>query len=213
MIMKPFFQKFMLLSHITFSVGWFGAVAGFLALSIAGLISKDNQIIRSAYISMELIGWFVIVPFNFGSLLTGIVQSLGTRWGLFRHYWVLVKFLLTVIATIILLLHMQPISYIADIASKTILSDSELRGLRIRLLADAGAALLVLLVATTISIYKPWGRTPYGLRKQIEQHKNIPIPEESTIRKPWKLYVMLVLIFLVVLLFVILHLTGGLDGH
>ena len=111
--MKPFYHNLSLTAHITFSVGWFGAVAGFLALAIAGLTSQDNQIVRSTYLCMELIAWFVIVPSNLGSLITGVVQSLGTRWGLFRHYWVLVKFLLTIAATIILLLHMQPITYLA----------------------------------------------------------------------------------------------------
>ena len=66
---------------------------------------------RAAYIAMELTGWFVIVPLSLASLLTGLVQSLGTTWGLFRHYWVLVKFLLTIGATIVLLLHMPTVSY------------------------------------------------------------------------------------------------------
>ncbi len=212
MTMTPRFRKFVLTAHITFSVGWLGAVAGFLALVIAGLTSQDAQMVSAAYLAMGLIGWFVIVPFSIGALLTGLVQSLGTEWGLFRHYWILVKFLLTIGATIVLLLHMQPISYIAGVASETPLSNTELRGLRIQLVADAGAALLVLLAATTISVYKPWGRIRYGLRKEYEQHKGMP-DRGSTTKKSWGLYMMLGLIILV-LLFVILHLIGGgLGGH
>jgi len=56
--------------HITFSVGWLGAVAGFLTLAIAGLTSQDAQMVRAAYLAMELIGWFVIVPASLGALLT-----------------------------------------------------------------------------------------------------------------------------------------------
>ena len=41
---------------------------------------------RGAYLAMDLIGWFVIVPLSLASLLTGLVQALGTTWGLFRHY-------------------------------------------------------------------------------------------------------------------------------
>ena len=208
MTMTPFFRKLGLTAHITFSVGWLGAVAAFLTLAIAGLTSQDTQMIRSAYISMELIAWFVIVPSNLGALLTGLVQALDTKWGLFRHYWVLVKFLLTIVATIILLLHMQPISYMADMASETTLSNSELSGLRIQLVADAGAALLVLLVATTLSVYKPWGRTRYGMRKQNEQHNKVFVSESKT-RKPWVLYVLLGFICLIILLFIVLHLIGG----
>lgn len=41
-------RKLALTAHITFSVGWLGAVAGFLALSIAGLVSQDDEMVRGA---------------------------------------------------------------------------------------------------------------------------------------------------------------------
>src|SRR5919199_21937 len=59
----------------------------------------------------------VLVPLAFASLLTGIVQSLGTTWGLFRHYWVLFKLLITVFATIVLLIYMETFRYMAGVAS------------------------------------------------------------------------------------------------
>jgi hypothetical protein len=68
---------------------------------------------------------------------------------LFRHYWILVKFLITIPSTIVLLLHMQPIGRLARVAGETTLSSADLGGLRIQLMADAAAALLVLLVAVT----------------------------------------------------------------
>lgn len=212
-MLTPFFRKFGLTAHVTFSVGWFGAVAGFLALAIAGLTSQNPQIVVSSYLSMDLITWFVILPACFGTLLTGLIQSLATQWGLFRYYWILVKFLLTIVATIILLAHMQPISYMADMVAGTTLSDSDLRGLRIQLIADAGAALLVLLVATTLSVYKPWGLTTYGQRRVNEQQKKVP-SRKTAIKKSWLLYIPLGLIVLVILMFIILHLTGsGLGNH
>lgn len=170
MIMTPGLRKFALTAHVTASVGWLGAVAGFLVLAVAGLVSEDAQTVRAAYLAMELIAWFVVVPLSLASPLTGLVMSLGTTWGLFRHYWVLVKFLITVPATIFLLLHMRPIGHLARVVAETTLSSGDLAGLRIQLVADAGAAILVLLVATTLSIYKPRGLTPYGWRKQREEH-------------------------------------------
>lgn len=207
MILTPFFRKLGLTAHITFSVGWFGAIAGFLALAIAGLTSQNSQIVVSSYISMEIIGWFVIIPACFGTLLTGLIQSLGTQWGLFRYYWVLVKLLLTIVATVVLLLHMQPISYMADMASGMTLSNSNLEGLGIQLIADAGAAMLILLIATTLSVYKPWGVTPYGLRRLQEQQKRAS-NRRQTIKKSWLLYILTGLICLVILMFIILHHTG-----
>jgi len=169
MTMTPRLRKFALTAHVISSVGWLGAVAGFLALAVAGLTSQDVQMARAAYLAMELTGWFVIVPLSLASPLTGLVQSLGTTWGLFRHYWVLVKFLITIPSTIVLLLHMRPIGHLAGVAAKTTFSSADLRGLKIQLVANAGAALLVLLVATTLSVYKPRGMTRYGRRKQREQ--------------------------------------------
>ena len=168
MIMGPSLRKFALTAHVTSCVGWLGAVAAFLVLAIAGLTSQDLQLVRAAYLAMELVGWFIIVPLSFASLLTGLVQALGTTWGLFKHWWVVIKLVLTLLATIVLLVHMQPIGHLADVVAAATLAGGELRGLRIQLVADAGAAIVVLLVATTLSVYKPRGLTAYGWRKQRE---------------------------------------------
>jgi len=169
MRMTPRLRKFVLTAHVTFAVGWLGAVAGFLALAVAGLTSQDAQMVRAAYLAMGLTARFVIVPLSFAPLLTGPVLSLGTPWGLFRHYWILVKLLITIFATIVLLIHTQPINLLAGVAAETTLSSADLREPRIQLVVAAGAGLLVLLVATTLAVYKPRGMTPYGWRKQHEE--------------------------------------------
>jgi hypothetical protein len=93
--MTPGLRKFALTSHVTSSVGWLGAVGAFLALAIAGVTSQNAQTVRAAYLAMHMTTWFVIVPLCLAALLTGIVQSLGTTWGLFRHYWIVTKLVLT----------------------------------------------------------------------------------------------------------------------
>ena len=111
MIMPPRVRKFALTAHVISSVGWLGAVLVFLALSVVGLTSKDEQTVRGAYLVMEQAAWYVLVPLAFASLLTGIVQSLGTTWGIFRHYWVIFKLLITVFATFVLLVYMGTFRY------------------------------------------------------------------------------------------------------
>ena len=164
--MTPAFRKLLLTVHVAASVGWLGSVAGFLALSIAGLTLEEEARVRGVYIAMYIIGWYVIVPLSIATLITGLIQSLATAWGLFRHYWVVFKLVIAVVATGLLLLHMQPTSYIADVAARGSLSTVSLRGLRIQLVADATAAIVVLVVATVLSIYKPRGITPYGWNKE-----------------------------------------------
>src|SRR5437764_5659464 len=109
MTMTPGLRKFALTAHVTFSVGWLGAVAAYLAIAIAGLVSQDAETLRSGFSTMELTGWFVIVPLSLAALLTGLVQSLGTEWGPFRFYWVVVKLVLTLGAVTILLMHMPAV--------------------------------------------------------------------------------------------------------
>ena len=195
-------SKLMLTTHITFSVGWIGTVAAFLALSIVGLLGND-QVVRACYISMEVVAWFIIVPFCFASLLTGLIQALGTHSGLFKHWWILVKLILTVISTFILMLHMQPISYLAEVATHKVFAYYELRNLRIRIIADAGAAILVLVAITTVSVYKPWGKILFG----------VSLPGlKATTKKPMGKY-LLIGFAIAVIIFAMLHLIKGGIHH
>ncbi|MDQ2791915.1 MAG: hypothetical protein DLM60_23735 [Pseudonocardiales bacterium] len=169
MTMTPRLRKFALTAHVTSSVGWLGAIAAFLALAIIGLTSQDAQMVRGVYPAMTAIGWFILVPLSLACLLTGLIQALGTSWGLFRHYWVLFKLAINLVATILLLVHVQVASKVADAAAATGLSSGDLLGMRIQLLSDTSGALVVLLVAITLSVYKPKGLTRYGWRKRHEQ--------------------------------------------
>ncbi|MDP9203706.1 MAG: DUF2269 domain-containing protein, partial [Gemmatimonadota bacterium] len=156
--MTPRLRKFTLTAHVTSSVGWLGAVAVFLAHAVLGLTSQDAQTVRAVYLVMEPAAWLVLVPLAFASLLTGLVQSLGTTWGLFRHYWVLFKLLINVFATIVLLMYTQTLSYLAGVAAQTTLSSDDLGVLRTpSVVLHSVLALLVLLVATTLAVYKPRG--------------------------------------------------------
>jgi len=170
MTLSAGFRKLLLTAHVTCSVGWLGAVAGSLVLAVAGLRSEDPQLVRGAYLTMELLGWYAVVPLSLASLLTGLLQSLGTQWGLFRHYWVLVKLVMNVVATGVLLLYMQQLGYLAGVTADMSLSDAGILGLRDPSpVVHAGGALLLLLVAVTLSVYKPRGLTRRGQRKQHER--------------------------------------------
>jgi hypothetical protein len=166
--MTPSLRKFALAVHLTLSVGWIGAVVAYLALGVSAVTSQDAQTVRAAWIAMELTGWFVIVPLALAALVTGLVMSLGTPWGLFRHYWVLITLALTILCTVVLLLHMPTVSHMADVAREA--DGANVGGLGGDLF-HAGGGLLVLLVITALNVYKPRGMTPYGWRKQQEQRR------------------------------------------
>ena len=164
--MRPGLRKLVLSVHLTFSVGWIGAVIAYLALGVTAANSGDVETVRGAWTAMELVGWYVIVPLAVASLLTGLIMALGTKWGLFRHYWVLISFVLTIFATVILLLHMPTVSSMAGIAQ-------EAEGARLESLGGdlghPGVGLVLLLVIQVLNLYKPQGMTRYGWRKQQGQ--------------------------------------------
>ena len=166
MTLSPGCRKLALTFHVSASVGWVGAVAAFLVLAVVGLRSNDPATVRAAYIAMATITPWVIVPAAFASLITGVVQSLGTPWGLFRHYWVVIKLIITIVATLVLLGQLSSIAGLADIARDRALAQEELREPRLSLVLHAGGGLVVLAVPMVLSVYKPRGLTRYGQRKR-----------------------------------------------
>jgi hypothetical protein len=180
MILRPRVRKLTLSVHLAVSVGWIGTVVAYLALGVAAVTSGDLRTVRAAWIAMDLVGWLVIVPFALASLLSGVVIAVGTRWGLFRHYWVLFSLVLTTVATVVLLLHMPGVSELADVARRGGSGgldpiDAHLYGqLRQGDLLHPGLGLVVLLVIQVLNVYKPTGMTRYGRRKQREERAAAP---------------------------------------
>ena len=213
--MTPALRKLTITAHVTFSVGWLGAVAAFLVLSIVGLASHDSEVVRGAFLSMDLISRFVIIPMCFGALVTGLLQALGTPWGLFRYYWILVKFGLAIFATIALLIHQFAVMAVAaqrasGAAAETLFSP-DLSALKSELVRAPSLAIVLLLVVTTLGVFKPWGLTRYGRRKQQERRKVQHQPEYKT---PLGVRTFYAVIGALVLVIVVLHLTGhGFGGH
>lgn len=162
--MRPALRKLALTSHVTASVGWLGAVVAYLVVAITGLTTAEDELARGAYLTMSVIGWFAIVPFSLATVLTGLVQSLGTEWGLFRHYWILVKLVLATIGTVVLLGHMRTVTHASGLAMENTILSADHGTLRTQMVVHAAGGLVILLVATVLSIYKPWGKTRYGRR-------------------------------------------------
>lgn len=163
-MMSPPFRKACLAAHVVTSIGWIGAIVAFLVLALAGTRTPDLALARGFGVAVATTGWWAVVPFCLASLTTGIIQSLGTPWGLVRHYWLAIKLLLTLLATLALLIHMQPTSWLGEAAAGRTASLADLAAVQRQLAVDAGAAVIVLILATLLSIYKPPGLTPLGWR-------------------------------------------------
>ncbi|MFC5799785.1 hypothetical protein [Streptomyces formicae] len=176
--MPPRFRKIVLTTHVVTSVGWLGAVLAYLALDITAVTSQDVSTVRGAHAAMEVTVLYAIVPLALTSVLVGIVNALGTAWGLLRHYWVLVKLLLTVFAATVLLIETQTVSHLAEM-SRSSADPRELPGT----LFHSVGGLVVLLIIAVLSMFKPRGLTRYGWRKQNEQRAR-QLPATSANQAP-----------------------------
>lgn len=163
-VMTPRIRKAALAAHVVCSVGWLGMVLAFIAMAVMGIVSADEMAVRGTYRVMGQVAWWALVPLAVASLVTGVLQSLGTTWGLFRHYWVVFELGLTVVATGVLVLYMQTFEYLAWVAADPGVGLEAVRNFSPVL--HSVAAALVLLVATVLAVYKPRGLTRYGPRKK-----------------------------------------------
>lgn len=161
MTLPRMFHRFVLTGHIVTSVGWLGAVLAYLALDIMATAGEDIASVRAAYLGLDLTIRYVIVPLSMASVLIGTANALTSGWGLFQHYWVLAKLLLTIFAIVILFLEVQNVAYMAQIAS-TSADPRDLPGS----LPHSIGALIILITVTVLSVFKPRGLTRHGWRHQ-----------------------------------------------
>lgn len=203
-------RRFTFTTHVTSSLGWFGAVLVFLALAVTALTSDDETTVRGAYLVMTPAAWFVLVPLAHTSLVSGIVLSLSTRWGLLRHYWVVVKLALTVLATAILMVYMETFRQMASVAADPLIDLERVRNASP--IVHAVLALVVLAVATVLGVYKPFGMTSYG-RRPVDAIRHHSISSGASVstgeaagRSP---LVYAIVVVCLLLAFVLLHLLRG----
>lgn len=165
--MRPWWKKLALVAHILSSVGWMGAAVAYLVVALVAMIDADSEMAAALWPIFALIGVRALVPLAVASFLSGLVMALGTKWGLFRYYWIIFKLLLTTVATAVLVKHMDLVGVIAGLAQRDSAHPAVLGAVPGEVLHAAGG-LLVLLTALILSVYKPRGVTAYGRRRLSE---------------------------------------------
>ncbi|WP_269855426.1 DUF2269 domain-containing protein [Streptomyces sp. RPT161] len=149
-------RRAVLVLHVTVSVGWLGLTAALLALGIAGAGSRDPATAAAAYPAMRILADWLVTPVSLLTLVSGLVLSLGTHWGLARHRWVLTKFWLTLAATAASILALRTV--IGQAADAAVAGLPVPAGGRDLVIAPSVALALYVFI-TAISVTKPWGRT------------------------------------------------------
>ena len=176
--MSPAVRKLALALHLTVSIGWIGGAIAYWALALWVAISHDTTSVTAGWMAMEIIGWSVLVPLSLATVLTGLTMAVGSPWGLFRHYWVVISLIVTVLASGVLILHMPDVSAAAQQPKATGLD----HGGSDMFHSTAGIAALVGVLV--LNVYKPRGLTRYGWRKQQQEHRSRPARNTTTAPKP-----------------------------
>lgn len=155
-------RQLLVFVHVVISLGWMGAGAANVVLAFTAAAHPTQEIRRSCYYLINEIDFALVIPLAFGTLASGVVLSLVTKWGLVRYRWVLVKLVLTLVVIgystfgvgVWVELSMQattgPGAGVSPVAE--------------RLAWGATANIVAFLFMTWISITKPWGRTRRGPR-------------------------------------------------
>lgn len=161
MRLTPTARRALLVAHLLGGIGWFGAVAAYLGLAVVGLLDADPDLARACYRAMALVAWWVVAPLSLLALASGILQALGTAWGLWRHWWVLLKLVMTVLGLAVLLLHLRLTDILANAATQGALTTA-VGPLRVQLIVAPSLALLVLATTVALGVIKPKGLTPWA---------------------------------------------------
>ena len=164
--LSPSLYKLLLTAHIVVSVGWLGVVIAKIALKVFAMTTGDTAMADALYFAAGRLN-LAFPPLALSTIATGVLLSLGTKWGLVQHYWVATKIVLTfgVIATAVQLGTRIPQPTGRAVDESTILGLASSPAAL--LLTLSIAHLLMLLAATVTSMYKPWGRTWFGRRKAV----------------------------------------------
>lgn len=170
-----------LLLHVLCGVGWMGLDLGLMVLVVSGATTGDGAVAAAAYTTAHLVIPLVVPALATGMLLTGIVLGLGTRYGLTQWAWVLTKLAIGVLLTALVFVLLLPGALgIPDGLAGT--AD------QVRAAVGDGARDLVfppfvsfalLAVALVLSIWKPWGRTPWASRAHETRTRRATTPTGS----------------------------------
>jgi hypothetical protein len=163
MTLSPTARRVTLVLHLTVTGGWIGGAVAYLALGVAAGAADEPEAVRGMWAAMELTGWYALVPLAAASLVTGIALALGSRWGLFTHYWVVISLVLTSVATAVLVLHMPSVSDMVERLGTMSADEITRHGGDV---LHPALGLVVLLVVQVLNVFKPAGMTSYGERRR-----------------------------------------------
>lgn len=162
--LSPRLRKVALLAHILSGIGWMGADIALFLLLFTGLTTDDGQVAASCYIAVTVFVPVAIPVLSLGMLGTGLLLSWGTKWGLLRYWWVVVKLATALILTVLVFIALVPGINDMPRPDATTSADAvreSLGSAPTDLMFPPIVSFAMLGIASVLSIFKPGSRTPW----------------------------------------------------
>lgn len=161
-------RKVWLTLHVGISVGWLGLSLAMTTLAVTGLLAETHAVRHGAYELMHIFDLTIVIPSVMLSIITGLVVALGTPWGLLKHWWVLVKFVISL--SIPATAGAFEARWVMELVARTQDPAAQPGGLGVVLAVCMICFAALLWTATALSVLKPWGRTRWG-RKDLKARR------------------------------------------
>ncbi len=163
--LSPRLRKATLVLHIVSGVGWMGADIALFILLYTGLTTDDGAIAASCYTAVSVFVPAAVPVLSVGMLATGLLLGWGTKWGVLRYWWVVVKLALAV--TMVVLVFVSLVPGVNDLANPDATQSADavrdsLGSAPTQLMFPPVVSFAMLGIATVLSVFKPWRRTPWS---------------------------------------------------
>ncbi|MBO9610220.1 MAG: hypothetical protein J7639_29950 [Paenibacillaceae bacterium] len=154
-------RKLLLTLHIIFSAIMLGGSVAFFIFSLVAASTHDMSILEACYRAMHLLSDTSMRASTIGTVITGVLLSVWTHWGLFRYYWIVAKELLTLVTIATGLYGM----YVLSLRGLTMMHEgvglvagAAFETNRLYLMTGIVIQLVSLVAMMALSVYKPWGK-------------------------------------------------------
>ena len=159
--LKPQAVKILKMFHILFAFMWtVGALALCVLIFITYPETGDELYMRSRI--LQILDDYFIIYGATGAFFTGLIYSIWTNWGFFKHTWIIVKWTMIILQMLLGTFVLGPVLnnnvVIADQLRDLALIDPMFLGniLTTQIWGTIQTALLLLVII--ISVQKPWKR-------------------------------------------------------
>ena len=139
--------------HVVAALALLGVSTVVLVAGLQAATRDDARDAHAVYSLLRLLTFSLDLPLAAITLLSGVLLALTSRWGLFRHWWVIAKLAIYGATLIIGLVLISPsLDTMIDVTEAGNTGES---GARSTLIVAAGVQAVILAAAAALGVFKP----------------------------------------------------------